>query len=126
MDHVDVTLSAADVARPSAFGVITAVLAALVASAALSPNRHRLAGYPPSYYRSPKPSRRDWCRPPPPPAGVDHRTHPLDPISDTVPSALSRPTTSPGPARAQAPATAGRTTITEALSTLGATHHQPR
>jgi hypothetical protein len=45
------------------------------------------------------------------------------PISDTVPPALSRPTTCPGLARAQAPATAARTMITEALSTVGATHH---
>jgi hypothetical protein len=38
---------------------------------------------------------------------------------------VSRPTSARGPARAQAPATAGTTTITEAFSAFGATTTQP-
>src|SRR5215211_8024700 len=90
-----------------AFGLTTAVLAALVTSATLSPQPSPPRRVPPSYCRPLKPSRqRDRVDPHHRPAGADHRTHPLDPldpIPDTVPLAVSRPTTTPGPARVQAP-----------------------
>jgi hypothetical protein len=52
------------------------------------------------------------------PAGADHLAHPLDPHP-------RGPTTTAEPVSAQAPATAGTTTSTEAFSTLGATSTQP-
>src|SRR5215218_4526345 len=104
--------------RLATFGLTTAVLAALVASATLLPR--------------PSPPRRapglaltrvpaePAPRPAPPPAigPREPRTLPASstPTSATVPGAVSRPTSARGPARAQAPATAGTTTITEAFS----------
>jgi hypothetical protein len=141
MHHIDVTPSAADVARPSGPSDVTVALetrAGCLGAYHRRPGRPSGLGYPvaPTATAMPgthpgtagRPSRAgNQIRVDPHhrPAGVDHRTHPLDPTLDTVPLAVSRPTTTPGPAMAQAPATAGTATITEALSTVGATTTQP-
>src|SRR5215218_1565385 len=101
-----------------AFGLTTAVLVALVASATLlprpSPPRRAPGLALPNVPAEPAP------RPAPtPPTGPrEPTTLPASstPTSATVPGAVSRPTSARGPARAQAPATAGTTTITEAFS----------
>jgi hypothetical protein len=113
-----------------ALGLTTAVLAALVTSATLwpqpSPSRRVPTLVLPAVQAEPATRSASTPTTDHRPAGADHRTYPLDPTPDTVPLAVSRPTTAPGPARTQAPATAGTTRITEALSTVGATTTQPR
>jgi hypothetical protein len=142
MHHVDVTPSAADVARPSApsdvtvawrlglvaFGLTTAVLAALVASATLlspqtttaTPGAHpRTAGRP---SRAGNQIRVDTHHRP---ARVDHRTHPLDPHPRHRAAGRQQADHHSWTGQAQAPATAGTGTITEALLTLGPSTIQP-
>jgi hypothetical protein len=145
MHHVDVTPSAADVARPSApsdvtvtwrlglvaFGLTTAVLAALVTSATLSPQpsppRRAATLVLPAVQAEPATRSASTSTTGPRESTTAPTLSTLSiPIPDTVPLAVSRPTTTPGPARAQAPATAGTTTITEALSTLALPPPSPR
>jgi hypothetical protein len=112
-----------------AFGLTTGVLAALVASAIL------LSPQPPLARRTPvlglltvpaEPAARSVATP---------TTGPREPTTaptvstltaETGPRrAVSRPTSAPGPGTAQAPAKAGKTTITEAFSTVSATTQPP-
>jgi hypothetical protein len=113
-----------------AFGLTTAVLAALVTSATLSPQPSRPRRVPTLVLPAvqAEPATRSESTPttgPREPTTAPTLSTRSIPIPDTVPLAVSRPTTTPGPARAQAPATAGRTRITEALSTVGASTIQP-
>jgi hypothetical protein len=109
-----------------AFGLTTAVLAALVASATLLPQPPR--GAPglalPSVPAEPAP-RPAPTPPTGPRAPTTVPTRPA-PTPAAVPRAVSRATSAPGTATApQAPATAATTTTTEAFSTVGATTQPP-
>jgi hypothetical protein len=110
-----------------AFGLTTAVLAALVASATLLPQ-------PPLPRRVPGPALPSVPAEPTPRPAPTTTTGPREPTTaptrsaptpDTVPRTGSRPTSAAGPATAQAPATAATTTITEAFSTFGTTTQPP-
>jgi hypothetical protein len=103
--------------RLVAFGLTTAVLAALVASATL---------LPPTATTTPGTCFRATDRPGPAgtearagakhrPAGAAHLADPAGPHPDAVPRTGSRP------ARAQAPAAPGATTLAEVFSTVDAT-----
>ena len=103
------------------FGLTTAVLAALVASATLLPQPEPAA---------PGPRRRaaDGANQASPDVHVDHHCSPgadhhATPFHHSNPGrrAVSRPTTTTGPATAHAPATVGGTTTTTAPSVVGAT-----
>jgi cytoskeletal protein RodZ len=108
------------------FGLTTAALAALVASATLLPQPE-----PPR--RAPGVALPTVPTKPAPASASTTTTAPREPTTTPPPStipnpgrrAVSRPTTTTGPATAQAPATVGGTTTTTALSVLGATTTQP-
>jgi hypothetical protein len=110
-----------------AFGLTTAVLAALVTSATLwpqpSPPRRVPTLVLPAVQAEPatRSASTLTINPREPTTAPTLST----PTSDTVPLAVSRPTTTPGPARTQAPATAGTTRITEALDRWRYHHPAP-
>jgi hypothetical protein len=104
------------------FGLTTAVLAALVASATLLPQ-------PEPARRAPGGALPTVPSKPAPTSASTTTTAPREPTTTPPPStstypgrrAVSRPTTTTGPATAQAPATVGGTTTTTAPSVVGAT-----
>jgi len=108
------------------FGLTTAVLAALVASATLLPQPE-----PPR--RAPGVALPTMPTKPAPTSASTTTTAPREPTTTPPPSttpnpgrrAVSRPTTTTGPATAQAPATVGGTTTTTAPPVLAATTTQP-
>jgi hypothetical protein len=108
------------------FGLTTAVLAALVASATLLPQPEPPRRAPgvalPTVPTKPAPSSASTTTTAP---REPTTTRPLSTTPNPGRRAVSRPTTTTGPATAQAPATVGGTTTTTALSVLGATTTQP-
>jgi hypothetical protein len=128
MHHVDLTPSAADIARPSAPSDVTVALetrAGCLRAYHRRPGRAGDLGYPVAQPSPPRrvptlvlpavqaePATRSASTPTADPREPTTSPTFSTPTPDTVPLAVSRPTTPPGPARAQAPATAGTTTIT--------------
>ncbi|HKO83126.1 MAG TPA: hypothetical protein VJ140_00910, partial [Actinomycetota bacterium] len=113
-----------------AFGLTTAVLAAVVASANLAPHQptppqqQAPGGALPTLPAKPAPTHASTTTTAP----GEPTTSPAPPITtpESAPLAAGRPPTTARPATAGAPATVGgRTTTSQALSTFGATITQP-